>query len=202
LSVMTFQRATALKIARLVRACRPTVRIVVGGYDPSLAPDAYANARDVDFVIRGEGERTLRELLRALEGRSDPCGIAGLSYRAEDGMRHNPDRAIVPLASEPIDLPNRASRVLDGYTLLGRKVDVVETSRGCTFDCSFCSIIEMRGRNFHTYSIERVLADISDARRRGARAIFLVDDNITLDIRRFESLCQAIIDSGFNDVDY
>src|SRR5438876_2998449 len=72
LSVMTFQRATALKIARLVRACRPTVRIVVGGYDPSLAPDAYANARDVDFVIRGEGERTLRELLRALEGRSDP----------------------------------------------------------------------------------------------------------------------------------
>src|SRR5881394_4076803 len=60
----------------------------------------------------------------------------------------------------------------------------------------------MRGRNFHTYSIERVLADIADARRRGARAIFLVDDNITLDIHRFEALCRAIIDSGFNDVDY
>jgi len=81
-------------------------------------------------------------------------------------------------------------------------VDVVETSRGCTYDCSFCSIIEMRGRNFHVYSIERVLADIADARRRGARAIFLVDDNITLDIKRFASLCEAIIDSGFNDVDY
>jgi DNA repair photolyase len=39
-------------------------------------------------------------------------------------------------------------------------VDVIETSRGCTYDCSFCSIIEMRGRNFHTYSFERVLADI------------------------------------------
>src|SRR4029078_7443492 len=60
----------------------------------------------------------------------------------------------------------------------------------------------MRGRNFPTYPIERVLADIADARARGARAIFLVDDNITLDIRRFESLCQAIIESGFNDVDY
>jgi anaerobic magnesium-protoporphyrin IX monomethyl ester cyclase len=92
--------------------------------------------------------------------------------------------------------------VLGGYTLLGRPIDVVETSRGCTYDCSFCSIIEMRGRNFHVYPIERVLADIADARRRGARSIFLVDDNITLDVRRFESLCHAIIDAGFNDVEY
>jgi radical SAM superfamily enzyme YgiQ (UPF0313 family) len=99
-------------------------------------------------------------------------------------------------------LPNRAARVLEGYTLLGRQVDVVETSRGCTYDCSFCSIIEMRGRNFHVYPIERVIADIADARRRGARAIFLVDDNITLDIRRFGLLCEAIIDAGLNDIEY
>jgi radical SAM superfamily enzyme YgiQ (UPF0313 family) len=92
--------------------------------------------------------------------------------------------------------------VLGGYTLLGRRVDVVETSRGCTFDCSFCSIIEMRGRNFHPYPIDRVLADIADARAHGAEAIFLVDDNITLDVDRFEALCQAIVDAGFNDADY
>ena len=106
------------------------------------------------------------------------------------------------LKSNPLRLPNRAARVLEGYTLLGRQVDVVETSRGCTYDCSFCSIIEMRGRNFHVYPIERVIADIADARSRGARAIFLVDDNITLDIRRFEALCQAIIDAGLNDIEY
>ena len=86
--------------------------------------------------------------------------------------------------------------MLSGYTLLGRPVDVVETSRGCTFDCSFCSIIEMRGRNFHTFPIERVLADIARRAARGARAIFLVDDNITLDVPRFEALCRAIIDAG------
>src|SRR4029077_2982176 len=137
--------------------------------------------------------------------------ISGLSYRTPDGPAqfvkassfvHNPMRPIAASGSIDLRLPNRAARVLTGYTLMGRPVDVVETSRGCTFDCSFCSIIEMRGRNFHTYPIERVLADIADARARGARALFLVDDNITLDIRRFELLCQAIIDSGFNDVDY
>src|SRR4029453_189365 len=72
----------------------------------------------------------------------------------------------------------------------------------CTFDCSFCSIIEMRGRNFHTYSFERVLADIRDARDRGARSLFIVDDNITLNVRRFEALCRAIIDAGLNDLEY
>jgi anaerobic magnesium-protoporphyrin IX monomethyl ester cyclase len=205
LSVMTFQRVTAFKIARLVRALRPATRIVVGGYDPSLAPEAYEPCSAVDFIVRGEGERPLCELLRALDNGAGVESIAGLSYRHAGERRrfaHNPARPIAPSGTIHLRLPNRAARVLTGYTLLGRPVDVVETSRGCTFDCSFCSIIEMRGRNFHTYPIERVLADISDARTNGARAIFLVDDNITLDIRRFESLCHAIIDSGFNDIDY
>jgi radical SAM superfamily enzyme YgiQ (UPF0313 family) len=78
----------------------------------------------------------------------------------------------------------------------------VETSRGCTFDCSFCSIIEMRGRNFHRFPIERVIADIADARSRGARSIFLVDDNITIDVPRVEALCRAIVEHGLNDIQY
>jgi radical SAM superfamily enzyme YgiQ (UPF0313 family) len=86
--------------------------------------------------------------------------------------------------------------------MVGRQVDVVETSRGCTFDCSFCSIIAMRGRNFHTFTFDRVLADIRDAKAHGARCIFLVDDNLTLNVRRFEALCQAIIDARLDDVEY
>jgi radical SAM superfamily enzyme YgiQ (UPF0313 family) len=113
---------------------------------------------------------------------------------------HNPPRPVA--ATESIRLPDRGSRALNGYTMLGRAVDVVETSRGCTFDCSFCSIVEMRGRNFHPFPIDRVLADIADARARGARAIFLVDDNIMLDVRRFAELCRAIAAGGLNDVRY
>jgi radical SAM superfamily enzyme YgiQ (UPF0313 family) len=82
--------------------------------------------------------------------------------------------------------------------MVGRQVDVVETSRGCTFDCSFCSIIEMRGRNFHVLPLERVIEDIRDAQHHGAKAIFLVDDNITLNITRFQELCEAIIQAGLN----
>ena len=201
LSVMTFQRATASAVAALIRRLTPRAHIVAGGYDPSLAPDAY-HATAVDTLVRGEGEHTFRALLRALEQGGDLETIGGLSHRREGALVHNPDRPVARLAAEPLALPDRRARVLEGDTLLGRPVDVVETSRGCTFDCSFCSIIEMRGRNFHPYPIDRVLDDIADARRHGARAIFLVDDNITLDVKRFERLCEAIIARGLQDADY
>jgi radical SAM superfamily enzyme YgiQ (UPF0313 family) len=60
----------------------------------------------------------------------------------------------------------------------------------------------MRGRNFHTYDFTRVIADIRDCQARGARALFIVDDNITLDVRRFAALCEAIVAAGLTDLEY
>ena len=204
LSVMTFQRVTARRIISLVRSIKPDVRVVVGGYDPSLAPEAWTDPDlGIDFIVRGEGETTFRDLLRALEQGTLPSDVAGLWFRgAGGGFFRTAPRPVAAVEAGTIRPPNRGARVLSGYTMLGRGIDVVETSRGCTFDCSFCSIIEMRGRNFHRFPLAHVIADIGDARARGAGAIFFVDDNITLDVDRFKALCQAIVDAGFNDVDY
>jgi radical SAM superfamily enzyme YgiQ (UPF0313 family) len=203
LSVMTFQRTTARRIIALVRALKPDTRIVVGGYDPTLAPDEWTH-RDVgvDVIVRGEGDITFRELVNAFAYRRSLDQVRGIWFREGTTIRRTPERSIARLEGDAIRPPNRAARVLAGYTMMGRPVDVVETSRGCTFDCSFCSIIEMRGRNFHRFSIDRVIADIADARTRGARCVFLVDDNITLDVVRFEALCEAIIRAGLHTIDY
>src|SRR5262244_2783060 len=117
LSVMTFQRKTARKIIDLVRALKPGVRIVTGGYDPSLATDAYTDPgfAPVDFIVRGEGEITFRDLLRAIENESGFDHIPGLSHRSGDRFYHNPERPISSLDSGQINLPDRTSRVLDGY---------------------------------------------------------------------------------------
>jgi radical SAM superfamily enzyme YgiQ (UPF0313 family) len=203
LSVMTFQRSTARRIISLIRSIRPRVRVVVGGYDPSLAPQAWLHPDiGVDAVVRGEGDLTFRELIRAFEHGTPLSAVAGVWYRDGAAVRCSPARGVAPLSDQDVRPPKRSARVLSGYTMMGRTVDVVETSRGCTYDCSFCSIIEMRGRNFHRFPIPRVLDDIADARSRGARAIFFVDDNITLDVPRFEALCRAIVDRGLNDLDY
>ena len=203
LSVMTFQRVTARRLIAFIRSIKPDVRIVVGGYDPSLAPDAWTDpALGVDAIVRGEGDVTFRELVRAYEQHEPLSGIAGLWYRDGGVIRKTAPRAVAGLDGGEIRPPRRSARILSGYTMMGRQADVVETSRGCTFDCSFCSIIEMRGRNFHRFALERVIDDIADAGARGARSIFLVDDNITLDVDRFEALCEAIIRARLNRIDY
>jgi anaerobic magnesium-protoporphyrin IX monomethyl ester cyclase len=203
LSVMTFQRATARRIIALIRSIDPAVRVVVGGYDPSLAPEAWTHPDlGVDFIVRGEADLTFRDLVRALESGMPPAAVAGLWYRAGPTFQCTPARPVTAIEEGTVKPPNRGARVLTGYTMLGRGVDVVETSRGCTYDCSFCSIIEMRGRNFHRFPIPRVIDDIRDARRRGARVIFFVDDNITIDVPRFGALCRAIVDAGLDDLDY
>ncbi|MBA2304485.1 MAG: B12-binding domain-containing radical SAM protein, partial [Acidobacteria bacterium] len=205
LSIMTFQRRTAFRLVGLLRAIKKDVVVVAGGYDPSLAPEAYELPDSgVDYLVRGEGEFTFRALLDTLARGADVSAIPGLSFRTAGapGFRHTASRPVTRLEDGGLELPDRGARVLEGYTFLGRPIDIVETSRGCTYDCSFCSIVEMRGRNFHTFDFTRVLADIADARGRGARAIFLVDDNITLNVGRFEALCRAIVKAGLNDVHY
>ena len=157
----------------------------------------------MDVIVRGEGEQTFRELLRAHgSGAPGSTRLAAFRTGTATGFVRNADRPIAGLARIRCGCPTAAPACSSGYTLLGRQVDVVETSRGCTFDCSFCSIIEMRGHNFHTIRSSGCWRTSRTRRRHGARAIFLVDDNITLDVRRFEALCQAIIDGGFNDTEY
>ncbi len=87
LSVMTFQRATAFAVAALVRRLAPSAHIVAGGYDPTLAPDAYAPVAAIDSLVRGEGEHTFRALLRSVEGGGDLAAIPGLSFRQATAAR-------------------------------------------------------------------------------------------------------------------
>ncbi len=73
----------------------------------------------IDFIIRGEGEVTFRELTRALDNRTDMHFISGLSHLCGDKWVHNQQRAPHRLEDDEIRLPDRSARVLKGYTILG-----------------------------------------------------------------------------------
>src|SRR5260370_740274 len=106
LSVMTFQRKTAFKIIQLVRSLRPDVKVVVGGYDPSLAPQSYmAPDSGVDLIVCGEGEVTFRELIRNLEDGKAFGSVAGLIYRDGNGWQHNAPRPGHGLDKRAVQLP-------------------------------------------------------------------------------------------------
>ncbi len=108
LSVMTFQRRTAHALIRLIQTLRPEVRIVVGGYDPSLAPEGYTDpSLGVDVVVRGEGDVTFREILRAIDSDTSTGygDIAGLTYRHGSSFVDTPPRPVSALEAEAVRLP-------------------------------------------------------------------------------------------------
>jgi hypothetical protein len=117
--------------------------------------------------------------------------ILGLSYKEDDRFHHNGPRQLEDL--DKIRIPARDKRIAKGFHMYFRRADVIETSRGCLHLCNFCSIREMYGRSFRMFPLNRVMADIEDAYSRGARHIFCTDDNITLDMDRFEQLCDGVI---------
>jgi len=202
LSCMSFQYHEALELAKIAKVTG--AETVFGGYHPTLAYQEIGESQDarlVDYIVRGEGEATFRELVRArLEGRRLQ-DVLGLSYHEGDRMVHNPARPLLDV--KDIEMPNRDARLITrGFNSLGFAIDSVETSRGCTQGCKFCSINLMYGRAFRRFPLERVIADIRDAEAHGAESIFFPDDNITLDVKRLERLCEAIIEAGLVHLRY
>lgn len=202
---MTFQYHTARKIAQLIRGLKKDVKLCLGGYHATLMHQEICSGEDselFDFLICGEGEDTLRELVEALEkgGKGDFSRIAGLSYKEEGTWRFNQRRPLLDLKTLP--LPDRTRRIWGGSTYYGIPVDTLETSRGCTFTCNFCSMHHMYSTTFRTYEIPRVIADIENCKRAGARMIMMIDDNITLNPRRLLELCQTIVKERHNDLWY
>ena len=202
LTAMSFQYQEALALAEIAKEAG--AETIFGGYHPTLAYQEIcesADARLIDYIIRGEGEATFRELVKArLEGWSLK-DVLGLSFHDKDKMVHNDARHLLDV--DEIKMPDRNARLFTkGFESLGVPIDSVETSRGCTQGCKFCSINLMYGRRFRKFRLERVISDIQDAEIHGAGSIFFPDDNITLDVKRLEQLCQAIIDAGMTHLRY
>lgn len=204
LSFMSFQYRGAIKLSKLIKDYDKNIKIVIGGYHPTLMYEEMSESPDfqnVDFIIRGEGEGAFRELVESLNKDIGYEKIDGLSYKENGKFYHNPPRELLDLDS--IQLPNRSSRLITkGFTIYGLPSDSLETSRGCTNKCKFCSISKMYGRSFRTYEIDRVIADIKNAKEHGAKAIFISDDNITLDLRRLETLSEEIVNNKLNSLHY
>jgi len=201
-SSMSFQYQSALEVMSICREFAPGASIVLGGYHASLAYRVLTEESELpfDFLVRGEGEQALPALVEALEGTRELATVPGLSFFRDGALTHNPPGELLDVQRLP--LPNRNARVLDNFSYFNRKMDCVETSRGCTMPCTFCSITGMYGSNFRCFTIDRVIADLTELQRRGTETVLLVDDNITLDATRFRKLAEAIVGNGLNCMEY
>jgi radical SAM superfamily enzyme YgiQ (UPF0313 family) len=186
------QVAPAIEISTAIRAAFPEVPIAWGGYFPTLYPDAAINAPYVDYVVRGQGEATLLELLprladagppSAIDSARDPSAlgeVAGLTWKRDGRPVHNPERPVV----DPRALPRLPYDKLDdvpGYlraSFMGSRTAVYQAAVGCRFKCTFCGVVSMWNGQTMLDAPARLEAELGSLRDRwGADGIQFYDHN-------------------------
>lgn len=176
----------------------PFCCIVLGGPHASILPDqTLQQFKSVDYVLRGEAEKSLSDLCLALIKDKDLSVVLGLSFRSKNGdIVHNDSAKIV----ENLDTIHHLERgLLEQYykdaryntIMLSKKnIDTLLTSRGCPFQCNFCHNINSSYR-FH--SVDYLMEEIFRMHKRGIEVIEIIDDNFTVNRERAINLFKKII---------
>lgn len=194
--------ARCMECAQLIRSIKSDVRVVFGGVQATLFPEQSLANENVDFVVRGEGDRVLPELVRCLEAGTEPVAVRGLSWRRNGAVIHNPNQDLIHNLDE---LPHPAlhlfphARYRSSAQLRGRKTMLIFTSRGCPYNCSYCSGDLIFGKSFRFHGTEWVMNEID--RLTGefkVDSLQFYDETFTIDRERIIELCQAMIDRNLN----
>ncbi|MGQ9722111.1 MAG: B12-binding domain-containing radical SAM protein [Candidatus Jordarchaeum sp.] len=184
-----FDALRVLEIAKSYGA-----KTVLGGPHFSFTDvETLENYPFVDFVVRGEGEETVVELISALERGGEVSEVLGLTYRDGGTVRKNQDR---PLIKDIDSIPFPAFHLLpmNRYTFGGYHYATVMTSRGCPYNCVFCASSKLFGKRWRGRSPRNVVDELKHlAESYRVRNIEFLDDTFTLNQRRAEKICDEII---------
>lgn len=195
ITAMTSVYHSALETATLLKAYlgRP---IVIGGPHATVYPERIlAESPVIDYVVRGEGEETIQELVRILCNKGDLSTVRGLTYKVRGEVISNPDR---PLITDLDALPFPARHLFDlkRYGLCtpdGQPMATILSSRGCPYNCSYC-FKGIVGRTYRQRSPENIIAEIRQViDQYGIRNFYFIDDLFTIDVRRLEAITEQLI---------
>ncbi len=179
----------AMKLAKLIKTCDPSVMVVLGGPQATFMPrQALTEMPDVDVIIRGEGEVVLPALIECLQKQGDLIKVKGIVFWSEDGIHETaPQPFVRDLDIFPSPYQTKVFRWSDhtGAAML--------TSRGCTYNCNFCYTPRAFNRTIRAHSSRRVLGDMNVCVKNGIRRFFFADPSFTFDKNRVRAIMQGII---------
>ncbi|KWT75939.1 B12-binding domain-containing radical SAM protein [Candidatus Magnetominusculus xianensis] len=189
ISTLTSTAPRAYKIAERVKA--RGIPVLMGGAHTTFMPEealVYA-----DYVLRGEADDSITELFDYIEhGKPSINNISGLSYKDTAGnFQHNPDSSRI---KDLDSLPIPDVKLVQEWDRM--RIYPISTSRGCPFDCKFCSVIRVFGRQYRFNSVEHSLREIKHACTNNKTNIFFVDDNFSANKKHTKELLKAVIAEG------
>lgn len=199
ISAMTgYQIIDGLKVAKLVKKKYPDLPIVWGGWHPSLEPETTIKSPYVDIVVRGQGERTFYELVKALvEGRSLE-GILGISFKNDGRIVHNPERPLEDINNFPpypyylIDV----EKCLFNNEFGSRVINYV-SAYGCVYRCGFCAELPVHKRRWLALDPIRMVDEIEELVKKYNPDVISFDDSeFFISKKRVKTFCEELLKRG------
>lgn len=191
----------AHEVAKIVKEVYPEIPVIFGGAHPSTCPKLVLSDKNVDLVVKGEGEITFLELIETLEKGLSTLKVIGTVSKKGNQIFINPERQrIQDLDSLPF--PARHLLPMDSYlwddyrkvySMRQPRANMI-TSRGCPMNCVFCSIHTVWGHGWRATSATKTVDEIEFlVNNYGVQEIAFQDDNLTLDRKRMVNICEEII---------
>jgi len=187
----------SLKVARVAKNVTHAI-VIMGGPHATVLPNEVIRYPEVDIVVFGEGEQTLLDVLQRIEEGNSLQGCEGTLFKQDNEVIHNPPRARITNLDE-LPFPARHLVAFEEYphkysfSRIRAPVSTVSTSRGCPFDCSFCSNKVIWGK-YVARSPKNVVDEIEYlVNRYGAKGIYFREDNFTVDNKRLLQICEELL---------
>lgn len=157
--------------------------VIIGGVHATFLPEEALQY--ADYVVRGEAEATLPDLLNCIQSGSPPEKIPGVSYHSAGSLLHNPN---APLIQDLDRFPFPDFKLLNPGAKL---FDIpIQTSRGCPFPCNFCSVTKMFGRKVRFRSVSHVIEELMQIPKP---EVFFYDDNFCAKPAYTKTLLEEIL---------
>ena len=189
-SLFTPYYREALTVAERVKR-RLNIPVILGGSHASAVPESLLDSPHVDFVIRGEGEKSFVEVLKYLTGQRPIEDVPNLAYKKNGEFVFN---AIADnFEIDELPFPDLNDFAPDHYRCAGKPMTFMITSRSCPHRCSFCSVHTTFGTSYRRRSLKNVFEEIELRYQQGYRVIDFEDDNLTYYKSTFKELCQRLI---------
>lgn len=195
ISCLTANIGRGYEIAQRIKEKYPDSTVIFGGIHPTVMPEEVFNSQVVDLVVRNEGELTLLELYETIKKGKNYSGLLGISYMDDGELVHNDARPLIDMKELPIFPFFLFERHHSKYDF-----GFLSSSRGCPYECIFCSQRSITGKSFRflpTYkTIETLTLMINKYKQK---SIVFSDDNFIVNRSRVIALCDAIRENKLNE---
>ena len=195
-SMTGYQISEGLEISRKVKEKYHDLPIIWGGYHPTILPEETVANKNIDIVVRGQGEMAFKELVEKISGGLEYGNIPGITYKKGNTIISNPDRDFEDtnnLKEIPYDLIDIEKYV--HITELGSRTIEYVSSQGCPFNCRFCVEPVVYKNRYYALKSKRVLDEIEKlVERYGIDSVSFQDTNFFLNEQRVMEICNGLIE--------